>query len=224
MSDTDSFIEEVTEEVRRDQLFAKIRRYGWIAVVAVVVIVGGASFNEFRKAQNSSAAQATGDTLISALEAEDAAARVAALSAAEVQAPEAELVRGLLLGAAQFEAEDTQAAADTLNAVATSDADNIYKDLAAFKAVLAQGAEMDANDRRIAFEALAQPGRPLALLASEQVALLDIEAGETQAAIERLQAITLDAGSSAGLRSRASQLIVALGGEPESLPTGTESQ
>ena len=31
MSDTDSFIDEVTEEVRRDALFAQFRRYGWHA-------------------------------------------------------------------------------------------------------------------------------------------------------------------------------------------------
>ena len=31
MSNPDSFIEEVTEEVRRDKLFALFRKYGWIA-------------------------------------------------------------------------------------------------------------------------------------------------------------------------------------------------
>ena len=36
MSGTDSFIEEVSEEVRRDKLFAKMRKYGWIAVLLVL--------------------------------------------------------------------------------------------------------------------------------------------------------------------------------------------
>ncbi|HBT00594.1 MAG TPA: hypothetical protein DEB47_12200, partial [Citreicella sp.] len=64
-------------------------------------------------------------------------------------------------------------------------------------------------------EAMAVPGKPLRLLAEEQLALLDIEAGETEAAISRLQAIQNDAETTAGLRQRASQLIVALGGTPE---------
>jgi hypothetical protein len=34
MSDTDSFIDEVTEEVRRDRMFFMLKRYGWIAVPA----------------------------------------------------------------------------------------------------------------------------------------------------------------------------------------------
>ena len=49
MSDTDSFIDEVTEEVRRDRLFLLLRRWGWVGVLAVILIVGGAAFNEIRK-------------------------------------------------------------------------------------------------------------------------------------------------------------------------------
>ena len=51
VSDTDSFIDEVTEEVRRDRLFGLMKRYGWIAVVAVLLIVGGAAYNEISKAR-----------------------------------------------------------------------------------------------------------------------------------------------------------------------------
>lgn len=224
MSDTDSFIDEVTEEVRRDALFAQFRRYGWIAVVAVVAIVGGASWNELQKSQQRSAAQATGDALLSALDGADAAARATALQAADLQSGEADIVRQLLLSAAQLESGDAAAAAATLNGAATSDVDAIYKDLAAFKAVLAQSSDMSAQDRRIAFETLASAGRPLALYASEQIALLEIEAGNIDVAVTRLQTISLDAGASAGLRQRATQLIVALGGEPEDLPTATEGQ
>jgi len=32
MSDTDSFINEVTEEVRRDRLYGMFRRWGWFAL------------------------------------------------------------------------------------------------------------------------------------------------------------------------------------------------
>lgn len=225
MSDTDSFIDEVTEEVRRDALFAQFRKYGWIAVVAVVAIVGGASWNEFRKAQVSNAAQATGDALLSALSAEDSAAMSSALESAALETAEAEVVRQMLLGAAQAEAGEAESAAATWNALAANgEADAVYQDLAAFKAVLAQSEVLPIADRRIAFETLAQPGRPLALLASEQLALLAIEEGTPDVAITRLQAIALDAGASAGLRQRVTQLIVALGGKPEDLPTATEGQ
>ncbi len=51
MSDTDSFIDEVSEEVRRDRLYATFRRYGWIAILAVLLLVAGATWNEWRKGQ-----------------------------------------------------------------------------------------------------------------------------------------------------------------------------
>ena len=44
MSNPDSFIDEVTEEVRRDRLFALFRKYGWIGLVVVLGIVGGAGW------------------------------------------------------------------------------------------------------------------------------------------------------------------------------------
>ena len=45
MSNSETFIDEVTEEVRKDQLFGYIRKYGWIAVLAVLAIVGGTAFS-----------------------------------------------------------------------------------------------------------------------------------------------------------------------------------
>ncbi len=81
MSDTDSFIEEVTEEVKRDKLFAIFRKYGWIAVLGVIVLVGGASYNEYAKSKARVTAEAAGDAISAALAVEDAQARADALGA-----------------------------------------------------------------------------------------------------------------------------------------------
>ena len=50
MSNPASFIDEVTEEVRRDRLFAAFRKYGWIGLLLVILVVGGAAYNEWSKA------------------------------------------------------------------------------------------------------------------------------------------------------------------------------
>ena len=39
MSDTDSFLQEVSEELRRDKLYRNIRKYGWVAILIVIVIM-----------------------------------------------------------------------------------------------------------------------------------------------------------------------------------------
>lgn len=208
MSDSDSFINEVTEEVRRDRLYGYLRRYGWIAVLAVVVLVGGAAWNEWSKAQRQNTAQATGDAVLDALAQDDPAARVTALQDVNGEGS-AIAITALIKAASEVEAEMPDAAAETLGGLAVNgDVPDIYADLAAFKAAMLDTADADA--RRQALSTLATPGAPFALLASEQLALLDLAEGETDAAIARLTAIIEDAGVSQGLRDRAQRLMVAL--------------
>ncbi len=212
MSNTDSFIDEVTEELRRDQLFRLIRRYGWIAVLLVLVLVGGAAFIEFRKAREAAAAQTFGDSVLTALNADDPAARVTALQDVGAEGDKA-AVLALLAAAEELAAGNREAAAETLS-LAALDANlpMVYRQLAEFKLILIQSADLPPAERLTRLESLAAPGAPFRLLAEEQMALAEIDAGDTDAALSRLQAIIADQGVTAGLRRRASQLIVALGG------------
>ncbi|WP_444430684.1 hypothetical protein ACTTAM_06615 [Rhodobacter capsulatus] len=85
MDHTDSFIDEVTEEVRRDRLFAAFRKYGWIGVVAILGLVGGSAYVEWSKTQRAARAEAFGDGILSALEAENPSEALAALPVAGPQ-------------------------------------------------------------------------------------------------------------------------------------------
>ncbi len=216
MSDADSFIDEVTEEVRRDRLYLLLRRWGWIGVLAVLIIVGGAAFNEYRKARDTGQAEALGDAILSALAQNEPSARAAGLEEVQAESVGGEAVLNMLIASAQENSDAETAAVDHLGAVAVQgDLPEIYRAIAAFKSLLIQGDSMPVADRRQQFEALAVPGAPLRLLAQEQLALIDISQGDTQAALDRLQALRQDAEASVDLQQRAAQLIVALGGEPE---------
>jgi hypothetical protein len=46
LTQNDSFIHEVTEEVRREKLYRFFRRYGWVIVAAIVIIIAAAAINE----------------------------------------------------------------------------------------------------------------------------------------------------------------------------------
>ncbi len=220
MSDADSFIDEVTEEVRRDRMYLLLRRWGWVGVVAVVAIVGGAAFNEYRKARDTNQAEALGDAILSALAENGSAERAESLQSVDAASAGGDAVLNMLLSASQAEAGSAQDAVNSLNAIATQgDLPEIYRAIASFKALLLQTDTMPVADRRQQFEALAIPGAPLRLLAEEQLALIDVAEGNTQAALDRLQALRQDAEASVDLQQRAAQLIVALGGEPEPVAT-----
>jgi len=216
MSDTDGFIDEVNEEVRRDRFYHMLRRYGWIAGVAIAVIVGGASYSEYRKAQSRAQAEALGDAMLSSLALNDEGDRVAALAQIDAGTPETMAVRDLLKAGQQVAAEDTAGAIETLKGLAINgEVPLIYRQVAQFKSVTLQTDITPAADRRLALDAMTQPGHPLRLLALEQVALIDLAEGATDAAVEGYQSILSDAQVTAGLQQRALQAIVALGGTPE---------
>ncbi len=212
MSETDSFIEEVTEEVRRDKLFGYIKRYGWIAILLVLLLVGGAAYNEWSKASARADAEARGDAILAAMEADDSGARAAALAGLEVTGGTAPVV-AMLLSTEAGAAEDGEVAARALRSVA-DDAGQpvVYRDLAALKLVILTAADTAPADRIAALQPLAEAGSAFRVLAEEQMALAEIEQGDREAALKRLRALTEDTEASQGLRQRVSQLIVALGG------------
>ncbi len=212
MSNNESFIDEVTEEVRRDALYAGFRRYGWIAVLAVLVLVGAAGWTEYSKARTAAVAAAKGDAVYDALQIDDATARRDALVALSGQTG-SDPVERLLTAAAQQESGDAAAAATTLDAMtADPSVAPLYRDLAAIKALTLRVATLDPAERIAGFALLAQPGAPFRLLALEQTALAQVDSGGADAAITTLKGILGDAEVTRGLRERAQNLIVALGG------------
>lgn len=219
MSNPDSFIDEVSEEVRRDRLYALFRKYGWIAALVVLLAVGGAAFNEWQKASIEADAQATGDAILAALENEDPQARVGALSGIDVgEDPGRRALFGLIEAAAKEQTDDRAGALAALEAIA-SDAEipATYRDLATLKAVILGGSDIAPQERIDRVNGIALGAGAYRLLALEQVVLAQIEMGETDAAKQTLAEILADADVSQALRGRASQLMVALGGSPEGI-------
>ncbi|MCV6597353.1 MAG: tetratricopeptide repeat protein [Mangrovicoccus sp.] len=214
MSNTDSFIEEVTEEVRKDRLNALVRRYGWIAVAVVIAIVGAAGAWEWRKAQDKAAAQALGDDILTALELSDPAARVTALESVSATG-DAFALRQLVAVAETPVSDPAQAERLLRSVIEDESVSPLYRDLATLRLSMVPDVAILSEDRLALLEPLTVPGGAFRLSALEQKALVHVERGESDLALQDLVILRDDVESSAAMRDRAAQLIVALGGLPD---------
>lgn len=214
MSNTESFIEEVNEELRNDQLYAIFRKYAWIGALVIVGIVGGAVYVEYSGSQRAAEAAAAGDALATALEASTPAERAAALGAVsdthENAAFVAELSRANEL-AASGQNEEALASLDAAKALAPSTP--AFQDLLVLKTVLLRGNEADPQKTLTLLEPLTAVGRPYRLLALEQAGYAQIASDDIEGALETFKTVSEDASTGEGLRGRANQMITALGGD-----------
>jgi hypothetical protein len=210
LSNPDSFIDEVTEEVRRDRLFRLFRKYGWIGVVIILGLVGGTAWTEWTKARDAARAQAFGDAVIDALDHGAPEERREALAAVPSDAEQTALLNLIL---ASDPAEDKAATLTALEKVANdATLSPAYRDLAVLRRVLVAGADLPLADRRTALQGIAAAGRPYRVLAEEQLGYLLIEEGKPDEAIAALTALLQDQEASGSLRARLGQVVTALGG------------
>jgi hypothetical protein len=209
MSNTDSFIDEVTEEVRRDRLFGYFRRYGWIPAVVIVALVGGTAYNEWSKAQVAQVAQARGDALLDALELEDEAERAAAFSALAREDEDALVAKLLAAGV------ETEQAVDLLRSVADDGRQPQYiRDLARLKMASTEGL-LTLDEAAAILAELSEPGGVYRNVATELLVAVELQRGDTAAALALLQAHVQDAEASSEQIQRMGELIEALGAIPE---------
>ncbi|NJM83725.1 MAG: hypothetical protein HC844_15820 [Tabrizicola sp.] len=218
MSNPESFIDEVTEEVRRDRLFLLFRKYGWIGGVLVAGIVGGAAWNEWSNARDAARAQAFGDAVIDAMDLGTPDERREGLAAVPADGAQTALLQ-LILATDPVDGKEASLAA--LEKVAADETlVPRYRDLAVLRRVIIVGDSLPLAERRAALQQIAAAGRPYRALAEEQLAILLIEEKKNDEAIAALSSLMQDQDASPALRGRAGQIITALGGTPPQSTTG----
>lgn len=209
MSETDSFFQEVSEEVRRDKLYKFLRKYMWVFVGIVLLIVGGAAANEYLKAREKAAAEAAGDALRAA-QIEATSAAFAELANSE--APSAVLAQMEQAAALVAEGQKDAGVALYMQIASSSNAPEIYSQLALLKAIMLGGEAMADSEFSAAIARLTAPEAPFRMLAFEQQALHLLANGQKDEAAAILRNILTSDGVTRELATRAQQLLTALGG------------
>ncbi|MDB6182315.1 tetratricopeptide repeat protein [Paracoccus fistulariae] len=209
----DSFIDEVFDDLRRERLFRLYRRWGWLALLIVLLIVGGVIWREYSQARDETRARDWGDAVLAAEETGDPAA----IMQIDPDGSEGRRIVGALLAAGDWaEAGGKDAAIEALRAVANDpESDTALQDLAKLKLVILQGAAMEPTERDEILARLSRAGAPFELLALEQKAIALIDAGRKDDAISLIRQIQQKDGLSQALRRRLSEMMIALGEEPE---------
>jgi hypothetical protein len=218
VSDTDSFIEEVSEEVRRDRLYNFFRKYAWVGVLTVLIIVGGTAFLEFKKATAKSKAEEVGSAVMKALEGSDEKERAKLLANIEVTNPEVKSIVAMLKAAEETTLQNYAAASKSLKAISEDlSTAQIYRDIAEFKFLLLSHDRIEDSLLLTGFEELASAGNPFRLLAEEQIAIIKLKNRENDAAVAKLRSILEDAELTDTIRQRVTQLLISLGIDPSSI-------
>jgi len=215
VSDTDSFLQEVSEELRRDKLYRNMRKYGWIGLLLVAIFVGGAAYREYQKSQAAQRAQLFGSNIINALNEKNSKDRISKLQEIKAPSDNAKAVLTMLVSAeANNEEASSQDLSNLADVLEDLDVDAHYRDLLKFKILLGSAEKMALDERKSAFLKLSEPGNPFRLLAEEQLILIELEQGKIDSAIEKISQVLLDAEITVGLRNRATQMLIALGKDP----------
>lgn len=216
MSETDSFIHEVTEEVRHDRMFRLWKKYGPYGIAAVAVVIVASAGLTWMKHREVQQARELGGAMLAA-EIGDAG-ELETLVGRLDGAPEA--IAKMRLAATKAGEGDTEAAAALYREVAGMPGlDPAYADLARLQAVRVQMAAMDPAAALSELDRLAADDAPYRLLALELRAALRLNSGDTEAAHADLNAIITDPGATRGLRERATVMLISSGGTPPAVAT-----
>src|SRR5580704_12528831 len=209
--------DEVEEDLRAERAQALLKRYGGLLIALAVLTIGVAAgwqawnwWQAKRDLAAMSTAQAVGP-------ASDVASRKAAIAAFEqvaATAPDGYRTLARLRAAAlQADAGDLAGAAALYDQVAgDSSADKLIRDLASLLWAQRQLDTADPARLEARLKALAEPDNPWHALASEDLALLDLRQGHTDAAKITLRRLAGDLTLPQDLRGRASGLLNRLGG------------
>jgi hypothetical protein len=212
--------DEVDEELRAERAQRLLKRYAGLIIAAAVLIVcaaGGWQAWRWWQAKQDTAAGQRYLTAMARLQLPAAAANrqdvVNDFNALAQTAPDGYRTLARLQAAAlKAEGGDRQGAAALWNDVATDgSADPLLRDLAS---LLWCQHQIDTGDLALLearLKALAEPGNVWRALAQEQLALLDLRQGKTQAAKAALTKLAQDVTAPNGVRERAAALLGRLG-------------
>jgi hypothetical protein len=216
MSD-DSFIREVDEELRHDQLKSIWNRFGkYVIGIAVLIVVATAGFRGWEYYAESRAAR-SGDLYVEAAKLaangknDEAIAELEKLG--ETGSGQYPALAKLRIAGELAAKGDKQAAITQFDAIASdSSYDVVFRDVARLRSGLLAVDTEDYDEVKTRLEPLAAAGATFRSIAREALGLSALKAGANEDAANWYRQITDDAGSDQAAKSRANIVLDYLAG------------
>ncbi len=212
MAESDSFIQEVSEEVRRDKMYAVWRRYGPILIALIVIAVVAVAAKgwwenslEMRKAE-------LGGQIIAADQIDDPAeAADAFLAIAESGEYDYPVLAGLRGAAALSQAGKLDEAEAQYEAIKNrAETDERFRDLAELRILMMRSETMPADEQLARLAPLAEDGSAWRLPALEFQAAAHLRNDAPEKALESMRALLALQQVPPAAQGRANELIEAI--------------
>lgn len=218
----EAFLREVDEGVRRDQVATLWQRYGVLAIVTVVLLLGALGGWLWWQDQQKLAAAKAGEDFtqaLSKLEVGDTAAAKPVIDRLANDGPDGFRPLATMMQASMaVGAGDEPRAIELLDSVAAdAKQPQPLRDAATIKSLRLQFDTLPPATMVAKLKDYSVPGNPWFGVAGEMTALAHIKAGAPDKARPLLIAIVRDATLAGSQRNRAAQLAISLGVEPQSL-------
>ena len=213
MTNPDSFIDEVREEVRKDRLYRMFRRYGWLPLLVVLAIVGGTAYREWSSAQERSTAEALGDNIISAEARAELSERIESLENIQIDSGnrDADAIRDLMVASAMAENGQLDEAVSRLASISSAnDVSKVYRDLAQLRSISLRQDRIDTEDLLSELDGMIKNKSEFQLLAKEMMAHAYDRQGDKENAINTLSHLLNEDGLPDELYRRASEFLASL--------------
>ena len=177
MVESESFIKEVSEEVKRDKLFKTLNKFKWPLFASIILLVGAVGGYEYYKFDKKTTAQENGEFLASAIENLKNGGETVS---SEIDNKFMSIL--IKLNEAKYfeEKGDIKSATTTYNHIINKYGDNrFFNDYSKFQLYLMDPAESLRDSKKIkVLDELSAPGSPLKLLALEQKLYLYVKAND----------------------------------------------
>ena len=208
MSENESFIDEVTEEVRRDKLYLFLRRYGWIPGVIIAAIILGSIFVEIKSNNKRVNSEKLGDFLSKSLNDNNLDIKITSSEISDLLGSKS--LVSLMIKAKNLEDKSKyKSAIAAYETILTLDSTpQSLRDFVKFKLLLLIKDDSTRVDKLLAD--LINPDNSFNLLALEQKVLKNIIEEDYKEASSNLDLLISDPKASQAMVSRANQIKKAI--------------